>query len=143
MTMTVLAKIQDKLLKFKLGKPILYRELKEFGSNSSTQRAIRHLCQRGDLVRVMVAFYVRPKLLDSVPGVAITCSPEDLTLAWAGEQNHILTTTSFEESYRLGFQTQMPVKKLFWTSGLNRAFVVGNSTISVRHVSSFKLLWHD
>jgi len=143
MTMTVLERIQDKLSKFKPGKPIPYRQLKGFGSNSSTQRALRHLCQQGDLVRVMVGFYVRPKVLDSVPSVTITCSPEDLALAWAREQNHILTTTSFEESYRLGFQTQMPVKKLFWTNGPNRVFVVGNSTVSVGHVSSFKLLWYD
>lgn len=48
-----------------------------------------------------------------------------------------------EEMYQLRFQTQMPIRPHFWTDGPNKTFKVGNASVSVEHVPSEKLKWHD
>jgi len=140
---TVRDKIQSHLIQLESGVPILHRQLKGFGSNSATQKALRSLCEEGSLVRVMKGYYVRPKKLTSIPSIAVTCTPKDIAKLWAKEKGYILTSTSFEEAYRLRFQTQMPVKTQFWTDGPNKVFTVGKATVSVKHVAASKLLWHD
>ncbi|WP_096084479.1 DUF6088 family protein [Agaribacterium haliotis] len=140
---TVRDKIYCLLLTLEPAKPFPYRRLKGAGSESSTKRAIRQLCEEGHLLRVMTGFYVRPKKHKLLPNITITCSPENLTKAWAKERGYILTTTSFEEAYRLRFQTQAPVQTEYWTNGPSRTFTVGNAIASTRHVPDNLLLWHD
>jgi hypothetical protein len=46
-----------------------------------------------------------------------------------------------ESAYRLGLQTQAPVKTVFWSNGANRTFSIGNEVVEVRHVAESKLRW--
>lgn len=140
---TVRDKVYSRILELQPVKPFPYRLLRGLGSESSTQRAVRQLCEEGHLVRVMTGFYVQPKKLESVPNITVTCSPEDLAKAWAKERGYILTTTSFEEAYRLRFQTQAPMQTEYWTNGPSRTFKIGNAIASSRHVPDNLLLWHD
>lgn len=141
--LTVRDKIYSRLLELEPSKPLPYRLLKGLGSESSTQRAVRQLCEEGHLTRVMTGFYVRPKKHNSMQNITLTCSPETLAKAWARERSYILTTTSFEEAYRLRFQTQAPVQTEYWTNGPSRTFKIGNAIASTRHVPDDLLLWHD
>ncbi|GAA6169013.1 DUF6088 family protein [Sessilibacter corallicola] len=136
-------KILNKIQEFEYGQPITYRELKSCGFDSAVQRSIKHFCQTGILTRVMTGFYVRPKRHASLPNIMVTCGPEKLAKVWAKERGYILTSTDFEEMYQLRFQTQMPIRPRFWTDGPNKTFKVGNASVSVEHVSSEKLKWHD
>ncbi len=100
--------ILGRILEFEPGEPIAFRKLRGYGSDSATQRWVKHFCQKGTLTRVMTGFYVRPKPIASLPNITITCEPEALAKAWAQEKGYILTTSDIEELYRLRFQTQMP-----------------------------------
>lgn len=140
---TVRDKIFNRILELEPARPIPYRLFRGFGSNSSTHRAVGQLCEEGHLTRVMTGFYVRPKKLKSLPNITVTCSPEDLAKAWAKERNYILTTTGFEEAYRLRFQTQAPIQTQFWTNGPNKTFEIGNALVFAKHVPDDLLLWHD
>lgn len=136
-------KIYSRILELEPAKPFPYRLLKGLGSESSTQRAVRQLCEDGHLIRMMTGFYVRPKKHKLLPNITVTCSPEDLVKAWAKERSYILTTTSFEEAYRLRFQTQAPMRTEYWTNGPSKTFKIGNAIAFTRHVPDDLLLWHD
>lgn len=86
-------KILDRILEFESGEHIAFRKLRGYGSDSATQRWLKHFCQKGTLIRVMTGFYVRPKPIASLPNITITCEPAALANAWAQEKGYILTTT--------------------------------------------------
>ncbi|WP_353302581.1 DUF6088 family protein [Sessilibacter corallicola] len=140
---TVRDKIYSRLLELEPATPLPYHLFKGLGSESSTQRAIRRLCEEGHLIRVMTGYYVRPKKHKSLPNITVTCSPETLAKAWAKERGYILTTTGFEEAYRLKFQTQAPVQTVYWTNGPSKTFKIGNAIAFTKHVADDLLLWHD
>lgn len=135
--------ILGRILEFEPGEPIAFRKLRGYGSDSATQRWVKHFCQKGTLTRVMTGFYVRPKPIASLPNITITCEPEALAKAWAQEKGYILTTSGVEELYRLRFQTQMPVHTQLWTNGPSKTFKIGNARVSTRHVPPSKLMWHN
>ena len=136
-------KILGRIMEFASGQPITYRELKGYGSESATQRWLKHFCQEGTIIRVMTGYYVRPRSIASLPNLVVACEPTALAKAWTKENGYILTTTDFEELYRLRFQTQMSVHPQFWTNAPSKTFKIGNASVFIRHVPPSKLLWHD
>ena len=125
------------------GIPISLKTFAQFGSKSAIKYALRRLCVTGRLINVCRGFYVKPKRLESVPSVVVSCSLEDVAKLWAKENGYILTSSGFEELYRLRFQTQAPISTLYWSNGPSRRFRIGNATVRIQHVSESKLLWHD
>lgn len=125
----------------KRGEPFSITRLYALGSHSSVQKAISRLTQEGEVVRLRKGFYVRPKPLASLPAIKTTASAEQVAKAWAKQYGYKLVSQGLEAAYRIGFQTQAPMKKVFWSNGSNAQFKIGNQIVEVRHVSQQKLLW--
>lgn len=93
------------------------------------------------IVRVDRGFYARPKPLKNIPSIKIVTSAEKVVAAWAKERGYKITIQGLEAAYRLGMQTQAPVKRIYWSNGPSREFKVGNETVIVQHKSESKLKW--
>jgi hypothetical protein len=105
------------------------------------QKTLSRLAQEGVVERVAKGMYVRPKPLASMPSIKITASAEQIARKWAQQNSYTLVRQGIESAYRLGLQTQAPVKTVFWTNGASRTFTVGNEVVEVRHVAESKLRW--
>ena len=125
------------------GIPISLKTLAQFGSKSATKYVLRRLCVTGKLINAYRGFYVKPKHLESLPSVIVSCSPEDVAKLWAKENGYILVSSVFEELYQLRFQTQAPITTLYWSNGPSRQIRVGNATAQIQREPESKLLWHD
>jgi len=90
---------------------------------------------------VAKGMYVRPKPLASMPSIKITASAEQIARKWAQQHGYTLVRQGVESAYRLGLQTQAPVKTVFWSNGASRTFSIGNEVVEVRHVAESKLRW--
>ena len=60
---------------------------------------------------------------------------------WAKEKGYKLVRQGMEAAYRLGLQTQAPIKTVFWSNGPSREFRIGNEAVEVKHVTEKKLKW--
>jgi hypothetical protein len=60
---------------------------------------------------------------------------------WAKTRHFKIAEQGEEAAYRLGLQTQAPMKKILWCTGPSRTFHVSNATVEVKHVSKGKLRW--
>ena len=76
-----------------------------------------------------------------MPSIKITASAEQIAKKWAQQNGYTLVRQGIESAYRLGLQTQAPVKTVFWSNSANRTFSVGSETVEVRHVAESKLRW--
>jgi hypothetical protein len=123
------------------GVPFSISQFHELGSAASVQKALSRLAHEGLIERVAKGIYVRPKSLASMPSIKISASAEQIAKKWAQQNGYTLVRQGIESAYRLGLQTQAPVKTVFWSNGASRVFSVGNEIVEVRHVAESKLRW--
>ena len=93
--------------------PFFLNELYEFGSKSAVQRTIKILIKDGTLVRLGRGIYSRPKSL-RYADVLFFATSQSMAQAWAKKYGYKIVPQGMEEAYRLGMQTQAPMKKIFW-----------------------------
>ena len=125
----------------KLGVPFSIQGFYKLGSLTSVQKAMSRLAKDGVIARVSKGFYVRPKPLVSIPSIKTTTSAEQVAKVWAKQNGYKLVCQGDEVAYRLGLQTQAPIRSIYWTNGPAREFRIGNELVQVKHISEKKLRW--
>ena len=121
------------------GAPFYIDELYELAPKGSVQNAMGKLARSGKVVRVSRGMYAAPKPLPSVPSIVITTNPDEIAKLWAKKHGYRLASQGFEAAYKIGFQTQAPVRTVYWSDGPTREFTFGNATLFIRRASSKKL----
>ncbi|WP_235282196.1 DUF6088 family protein [Thalassotalea sp. ND16A] len=127
----------------KRGVPFSIERFYSLGTTTSVQKAMSRLAKEGKVVRVAKGIYSRPKPLASIPSIKITAKAEDIAKTWARTHHYKLVPQGLEAAYRLGMQTQAPVKAVYWTTGPSREFKVGNEVVQVKHTTATKLRWEN
>ncbi len=125
----------------KRGIPFTIRGFYSLGTTTSVQKAMSRLAKEGKIVRVAKGIYSRPKPLTGIPSIKITAKAEDVAKAWARLHHYKIVPQGLEATYRLGMQTQAPVKPIYWTTGPSREFKIGNEVVQVHHTAESKVQW--
>lgn len=139
--MSVAMKVASRVSRMKRGMPFSITGFYSLGKSTSVQKSISRLAQEGVVKRVGKGLYVRPKPLPSIPSIEITASADQVAKVWAKEHGYKLVLQGQEEAYRLGLQTQAPMKAVYWSNGPTREFKIENQVVEIRHVSDQKLRW--
>jgi hypothetical protein len=129
------------LQRMRWGFPFSIRQLHEMSTATSAHKTLSRLTQKGIIVRVAKGICVRPKAFASMLSIEITASADQIAKKWAQQNGYILLRQGIESAYRLGLQTQAPVRTVFWSNGASSTFSVGNDIVEVRHVAESKLRW--
>lgn len=141
--MSAVQKVLSRLSRIQRGVPFPISSFYELGSETSIQKAFSRLVQEGVVARVTKGFYARPKPLPSLPSIKTTASANEVARAWAKKHGYKLVSQGLESAYRLGFQTQAPMKSVYWSNGPSREFKIGNQIVEVRHIAEQKLRWEN
>ncbi|QEY17817.1 hypothetical protein D0C16_18560 [Cellvibrio sp. KY-GH-1] len=141
--MSVAQKVLARLNRMQRGVPFPIGSFYELGSETSVQKAFSRLVKEGVVARVSKGFYARPKPLPSLPSIKTTASANEVARAWAKKHGYKLVSQGLESAYRLGFQTQAPMKAVYWSNGPSREFKIGNQIVEVRHIAERKLRWEN
>jgi len=139
--MSVAELVSARVQRMQKGSPFPVEKFYSLGSVTSVQKAMSRLTQQGVLIRVAKGMYARPKSLKNLPSIKMTAKAEDVAVAWAKVNGYKLVPQGLEAAYRLGLQTQAPVKTVYWTSGPSREFKIGNQLVMVIHTADTKLRW--
>ncbi|HCS65056.1 MAG TPA: hypothetical protein DIW64_13865 [Cellvibrio sp.] len=141
--MSAAQKVLTRLNRMQRGVPFPIDSFYGLGSETSVQKAFSRLVKEGVVTRVSKGFYARPKPLPSLPSIKTTASASEVARAWAKKHGYKLVSQGLESAYRLGFQTQAPMKTVFWSNGPTREFKIGNQVVEVRHIAERKLRWEN
>lgn len=139
--MSVSTQVAERINRIKRGHPFSINGFYTIGSRTAVQKAMSRLTKEGVIERVSKGMYARPKPLPSFPTIKVTASASQVAQVWAKEHGYQLASQGLEEAYRLGLQTQAPMKTVFWSNGPSRQFQVGNEVVEIKHVSMKKLKW--
>ncbi|MYJ76343.1 MAG: hypothetical protein F4089_15195 [Gammaproteobacteria bacterium] len=122
------------------GAPVLAKGLLHLGSRATVDQALSRLVRRGALLRAGRRVYVLPvenRFGRRAPSVEKTI--EGLAAA-RGEQ---IANSGAMAANVLGLTTQVPVKRVFLTSGSSRTLMVGRERIELRHAPPWQLALAD
>lgn len=137
--MSKLQEVSRRIKRMRKGVPFYISNFYDLGSKSAIQKAFIRLIQQGEIKRLDRGIYSRPKHLRFSEHTYLG-SAEDLAKLWAKKHGYILVNQGMEEAYRLGIQTQAPMKKIYWTNGNSKIFSIGNETIQLVHQSNPMML---
>ncbi|MCL1112344.1 DUF6088 family protein [Shewanella basaltis] len=141
LTVSVSALVANRLSRMKRGVPFSIESFYSLGTTTSVQKAMSRLTKEGQVARLAKGIYSRPKPLASIPSIKIIAKAEEVAKTWARSNKYKITPQGLEVAYRLGLQTQAPVKTVYWTTGPSREFHVGNEVVQVKHTTETKLQW--
>ncbi|WP_108126750.1 DUF6088 family protein [Saccharospirillum mangrovi] len=139
--MSVAEKVAKRVKRIPRGHLFSARECQQLGSLAAVQKALSRLAQSGEIERVSRGVYSRPKARKTASPIVVLPSAVTLAKYWAKMNGYTLVTQAEEAAFRLGLQTQMPMRAIFWSNGPSRRFKQGNDIVEVRHVVDSKLRW--
>lgn len=139
--MSTAEKVSQRIKRMRKGIPFSTRQWSDLGSASAVQKALSRLAQSGEIERVSKGIYVRPKTLSAAPSITLSPSATVLAKHWAKIRGYKLVPQGEEAAYRLGFQTQAPMKTVYWSNGPSRHFKQGNEVVIIKHTSESRLKW--
>ncbi len=135
--MSTTEKIRKKAEQLLLGQPVSIKEFMSCGSRDAVDQALTRLVKAGVLSRPARGVYVRPKTNSFIGEVPP--EPIQVAEAIAEEFGGSIQIHGAEAARRLGFSTQVPARPIFYTSGPNRRFHLGQMEVTLKHVSPRKL----
>lgn len=141
--MSVSTLVANRVSRMKRGTPFSIEGFYSLGTTTSVQKAMSRLAKKEKIVRVAKGIYSRPKPLKSIPSIKITAKAEEVAKIWARTHHYKMVPQGLESAYRLGMQTQAPMKSVYWTTGPTREFKVGNEVVQVHHTAKSKLQWEN
>ena len=119
------------------GAPVLAKGLLHLGNRAAVDQALSRLVRRGALLRAGRGVYVLPvesRFGRRAPSVEKTI--EGLAAA-RGER---IANSGAMAANVLGLTTQLPVKRVFLTSGSSRTLTLGRERIELRHAPPWQLV---
>jgi hypothetical protein len=141
--MSVSTLVANRVSRMKRGTPFSIEGFYSLGTTTSVQKAMSRLAKEEIIVRVAKGIYSRPKPLKSIPSIKITAKAEEVAKTWARTHHYKIVPQGLESAYRLGMQTQAPMKSVYWTTGPTREFKIGNEVVQVHHTAKSKLQWEN
>lgn len=135
--MSTSEQIRERAEQLPIGQPVTFKEFMAYGSRAAVDQALTRLVKAGILSRPARGVYMRSKknsFIGEVPP-----EPIKVAEAIAEEFGGVVQIQGAEAARRLGFSTQVPTRPIFYTSGPNRRFHLGQMEVVLKHVSPRKL----
>ena len=134
-------RLSDTILRYAQGQPegtpVLAKALLHLGSRAAIDQALSRLVRRGALLRAGRGVYVlpivsrfgnrAPSAENTVEGLAAAC----------GER---IANSGAMAANVLGLTTQVPVKRVYLTSGRSRTLTLGREQVELRHAPPWQLV---
>ena len=112
--------------------PVCAKQLLHLGSRAAVDQALSRLVQRQKVVRVARGFYalpVRTRFGDLPPG------PEHVVAAIARQKGERISPAGASAANALGLTTQVPLRRVYLTSGRTRTIYLSGEMIELRHAA--------
>ena len=119
------------------GTPLLAKGLMHLGSRAAVDQALSRLVRRGALLRAGRGVYVLP--VESRFGHRAPSADKTVEGLAAARGERVANSGAMAANV-LGLTTQVPVKRVFLTSGPNRKLTLGREEIELRHAPEWQLV---
>jgi len=136
--MKIAEHIKKELKKLPLGQPFTAALFSRYGTNANIRQILKRLVESGEIMKVSRGIFVRPETAPFVG--AVMPSPQQITQLIEKSTGEQIAPTGATAANMLELSTQVPIRAVYLTTGHSRNIKLGNSEITLRHVSHKKLI---
>lgn len=111
-------------------------------SRSAIQKALIKLVKEKVIVRIIRGIYFKPKISRIVQGAIVSPMPWDIIMFICKKNNETIQVHGGMAANRLLLSTQVPLNKVFLTSGYSRILYLCGSRVKFIHTSDKRKLQH-
>ncbi|KLK91884.1 hypothetical protein AA309_17415 [Microvirga vignae] len=119
------------------GAVLTAKALLHLSSRAAVDQALSRLARRGQLLRAGRGLYVLP--VESRFGVRAP-SVEKVVEAVAAQRGETIAPNGAAAANALGLSTQVPVRRVYLTSGPSRTLHLGRQTVELKHAPQWQLV---
>lgn len=131
--------IRSQISGYAEGASVMAKQFLHLGSRAAVDQALSRLCRGGELLRAGRGVYVRP--ITTRFGVR-SPEPTRVVEALAAARGETIVPSEAASANALGLTTQVPMRRIYLTSGSTRHLKVGAEEIELRHARApWLLLW--
>ncbi len=114
-----------------------------FGSPEAVRQALSRLARAGTIRRIGIGLYHFPAINEKLGG-ELPPSMDTVAHAIARRTGSKIVATGAQAANLLGLSTQVPAKPIYLTNASSRGVVIGNYSISFRHIGPRRMgIKHD
>lgn len=136
--MKIVEHIKTELKKLPLGQPFTAALFSRYGTNANIRQILKRLVESGEIIKVSRGIFARTKQAPFV-GVVMP-SPQQITKLISQSTGEQIAPTGAEAANMMELSTQIPMRAVYLTTGHSRNIKIGNNEITLKHVSSKKLI---
>jgi hypothetical protein len=137
--MTKIANIRKTIQSTPLGEPFLSSELLSLASRNCIDQTLYRLEKEGEIKRIARGIYIRPKQNRFIG--TVLPSPFNVAKKLNDLVGEVVQVNGAEAARQLGLSTQVPTQSLYWTTGQNRCFQLGEQKVTLKHVPPRKVAY--
>lgn len=115
------------------GEPFAVRELLELGPRASIDQSLSRLVREGVLERPARGVYARPKI-NKIINRSVPVPVERVVKTAARAKGETIGVHGAEAARRFGLTTQVPMRRVFATTGPSRQISVAGQRVRLQHV---------
>ena len=135
---SVAERVRAYVLALAPGEPFSVRELLGLGPRSSVDQSLSRMARGGELERVARGVYARPRVNETL-GRTVPVEPEKVVETLARAAGATLNVHGAEAARRFGLTTQVPMRKVYMTSGRSRSVHLATGKVTLRHASTRRM----
>ncbi|MCY1315023.1 hypothetical protein D9M68_152000 [compost metagenome] len=110
------------------------KEFAASGNRAAADKALSRLAKTGELTRVYRGMYTRPR---KTPYGNVLPEAEAVVKSYAMLSGEKIVNSGAAAANMLGLTTQVPVQKVFLTSGKSKNLTLGRRTIRLKHAPAW------
>lgn len=114
------------------GEPFSVRELLGLGPRAAVDQALSRMARGGEVERVARGFYARPQVNETL-GRSVPVQPEKVIAAIARTAGASVNVHGAEAARRFGLTTQVPMRKVYATTGRSRSIELPTGKVTFVH----------
>jgi hypothetical protein len=135
--MSVINEIRQQIKKLPAGEPFSAVTFQSLGYPENIRKILTRLVNAAEITRVLPGVFVKPK---KVAGLGeVLPEPGKVLNVIAKSTGEQMGIHGAEAARRLKLTTQVPLKRVLYTSGTSRKIKLGETEITLKHVSPKKL----
>ena len=139
-TSSVAKQVQSQISRYHGGRIFTAENFKVVGSHDAILRSLSRLVEKGEIKRIHKGIYYKPEISHILKGKALPPDLNETIKVISRSNKEKLQVHGAIAANTLGISNQVPMTKVFYTSGASREIIIAGSRVKFIHTESKILL---
>ena len=131
--------VKNKIQKYKPGRVFAADQMRVQGNHETVLRTLSRMVREGEIQRIQNGIYYKPEYSKVLKGKSLPPNVNEVIKVISKKNKEVLQVHGATAANWLGLSTQIPMKKIYYTTGITRELEIAGAKVKLVHSSNKKL----